>query len=218
MKTDSQIQLDVTSELDWDAAVNATKLDVAVKDGLVTISGQVGSYSEKWEAERAVQRVAGVKALVVKIVVAPLDARTDADIARAAAEGALAWVSYLPKESIKIQVENGWITLSGKVDWDFQRQNAASTVRHLKGVKGITDDIVIALETPSSAIKANIEAALERRFDSEDQHIAVSVSGKDVTLSGSVTSWWQRDLARDSAWNAPGVQNVKDHMTIAHRA
>jgi DNA-binding transcriptional regulator LsrR (DeoR family) len=102
MKTDSQIQLDVTSELDWDAAVNATKLDVAVKDGLVTISGQVGSYSEKWEAERAVQRVAGVKALVVKIVVAPLDARTDADIARAA-EGPWHGFPICPRNPLKFR-------------------------------------------------------------------------------------------------------------------
>jgi osmotically-inducible protein OsmY len=113
-------------------------------------------------------------------------------------------------------VENGWIQLSGKVGRDYQRQNAAAAVRYLVGVKGITDDITIRSETPSAQIKEEIEAALERRFDSEDQDISVSVSGKNVTLSGTVTSWWQRDLARNSAWNAPGVQNVTDHMTISY--
>ena len=213
MKTDAQIQHDVSRELEWAAAIDATKIDVAVKDGLVTLGGQVSNYSEKWEAERAVQRIAGVKALVVKLIVAPLDTRTDADIARAA-EGALAWVSYVPKNSINIQVENGWITLSGSVTWDYQRQNVATAVRYLTGVKGVSDEITIQADAPSTQIKADIESALERGFDSEDQDVAVSVSGRNVTLSGTVTSWWQRDLARNAAWNATGVQNVTDHMTI----
>ncbi len=213
MKTDAQIQQDVTSELAWDAAIDATKIDVTVKDGLVTLGGQVINYSEKWEAERAAQRIAGVKALVVKLVVAPLDTRTDADIARAA-ESALAWVSYVPKNTIKIQVENGWITLSGTVTWDYQRQNVATAVRYLTGVKGVSDEITIQPDAPSTQIKADIESALERGFDSEDQDVAVSVSGRNVTLSGTVTSWWQRDLARNAAWNATGVQHVTDHMTI----
>jgi osmotically-inducible protein OsmY len=215
MKTDAQLRQDVIDELNWDAAIDATKIEIAVQDGLVTLGGQVLHYSEKWVAEQAVQRVAGVKALVVKIVVAPAGSHTDADIARAA-ESALAGVSYLPKDSVRIQVENGWIQLSGKVGRDYQRQNAAAAVRYLVGVKGITDDITIRSETPSAQIKEEIEAALERRFDSEDQDISVSVSGKNVTLSGTVTSWWQRDLARNSAWNAPGVQNVTDHMTISY--
>jgi osmotically-inducible protein OsmY len=213
MKSDAQIQQDVNNELQWDAAVDATKIDIAVKEGLVTLGGQVSSYSEKWQAEKAVQRIAGVKALVVKLAVAPLETRTDADIARAA-EGALAAVSHVPKDAIKIQVENGWITLSGAVTWNYQRQNAVSAVRYLTGIRGVSDDIKIEADAPATQIKADIESALERRFDSEDQDIEVSVSGRNVTLSGSVTSWWQRDLARSSAWNAVGVQNVTDHMTI----
>jgi osmotically-inducible protein OsmY len=215
MKTDSQLRQDVIDELNWDAAIDATKIEIAVQDGLVTLGGQVPHYSEKWVAEQAVQRVAGVKALVVKIAVAPPGSHTDADIARAA-DSALAGVSYLPKDAVKIQVENGWVQLSGKVDWDYQRQNAAAAVRYLVGVRGITDDITIRSETPSAKIKEDIEAALGRRFDSDDQDIAVSVIGKNVTLSGTVSSWWQRDLARNSAWNAPGVQNVTDHMTISY--
>ena len=215
MKTDSQLRQDVTDELNWDAAIDATKIEIAVHDGLVTLGGQVSNFWEKWESEQAVQRVAGVKALVVKIEVALLGSHTDADIARAA-EHALAWASYLPKDAVKIQVEGGWIKLSGKVDWDYQRQNAAGALKYLAGVKGVTNDITLNAETPSGRIKTDIEAALQRRFDADDQDIAVSVSGKNVTLSGTVTSWLQRDLARDSAWNAPGVQNVTDHMTILH--
>jgi len=214
MKSDSQIQQDVIAELDWDAAIDASKIDVSVKNGLVTLGGQVSTYSQKWEAEQAVQRVAGVKALVIKISVAPQDTRTDSDIAHAA-ESALSWVSCLPKDAIKIQVENGLVTLAGKVEWDYQRQSAASAVRYLTGVKGVLDEISITSETPSSALQADIEAALERRFDADDQDIVVSVSGKHVTLSGTVTSWWQRNMACNSAWNAPGVQKVTDEMTIS---
>jgi osmotically-inducible protein OsmY len=214
MKTDVQLRQDVVDELNWDAAIDATKIEITVKEGLVTLGGQVSSYSEKWESEQAVQRVAGVKALVVKIVVAPLGTYSDTDIAKAA-ESALAWVSYLPKDSIKIQVEAGWIKLTGTVDRDYQRQNATGAVRYLAGVKGITDDITLSSDAPSTQIKTDIEAALERRFDSSDQDIAVSVTGRNVTLSGTVTNWWQRDLARASAWNAPGVQNVTDHLTIS---
>lgn len=215
MKTDLEIQEDVTDELDWDAAIDATKITVAVADGLVTLAGHVTNYSEKWESERAAQRVAGVKAIIVDITVTPFESRSDADIAGAAA-GALSWVSYLPKNAVKIQVEKGWITLSGTVDWDYQRQNAAAAVRFLLGVKGLTNKIIVKTDAPSSTLQADIEEALERRFDSDDQDIRVSVDGRDVTLSGTVTSWWQRNLARDSAWNAPGVQNVQDNLTVSY--
>jgi len=215
MKTDSQIQQDVTHELQWDAAIDSTDINVSVDNGLVTLEGQVNSYPEKWEAEKAVQRIAGVKALVVKLAVTPLDQRSDEDIARAA-ESALSWASYLAKDSIKIQVENGWLTLSGTVPWDYQRQNAARAVRYLTGVKGVSDEIKIQTDLPSTKIRADIEAALERGFDYKDQDIVIDVSGRNVTLSGTVTSWWQRDLARNAAWNAAGVQNVTDHMTIAY--
>ncbi len=213
MKTNSQLQQDVTDELDWDAAIDAANIDVAVKDGSVTLGGEVGTLWEKWEAERAVRRVAGVRSLVIKLTVAPLDMRSDADIAHAA-QNVLAWISSVPRDAVNIQVENGWVTLSGAVDWDYQRRNAAGAVRYLAGVKGVTNDITIESDSPAGEIKESIEAALDRRFDAAEQHIVVSVSGRSVTLSGNVTSWWQRDRARDSAWNAPGVQHVTDHLVV----
>lgn len=213
MKTDSQLQQDITDELNWDAAVDAAKIEIAVRDGTVTLGGQVTTLWEKWEAEQAVQRVGGVKSLVVKLAVSPLGTHSDADIAHAA-QNVLAWSSAVPRDCVKIQVENGWVTLSGSVDWDYQRRSAAGAVRYLAGVKGLTDNISIETDSPSGRIKESIEASLVRRFDAEDQNIVVSVSGKTVTLSGNVTSWWQRDRARDSAWNAPGVQHVTDHLVV----
>lgn len=213
MRTDKEVLADVTDELDWDAAIDARLITVAVRDGLVTLGGEVNSFSEKWEAERATQRVTGVKATVVEIRVAPPGAKSDLDIA-AAAGHALAWVSFVPQNCVKIQVEDGWNTLSGSVAWDYQRQNAVASVRFLSGVKGLSNNILVTADAPSDTLQADIEKALERRFDAADQDIKVSVSGRDVTLSGTVASWWQRNQARDSAWNAPGVQNVKDDLTV----
>lgn len=215
MKTDSQVQQDVITELKWEPSVNAANIGVEVHDGVVTLAGHVTNYAEKLAAEHAAQRVGGVKALTVEIDVTLTGwgARSDIDIARSA-ENALQWVTYLPKDSIKVMVEKGWITLSGSVEWDYQRQNITSAVRYLTGVKGITDLLVIKPTSSSNAIKSDIEAALERRFDSEDQDISVAVQGGDVTLSGTVTSWWQRDLARNSAWSAAGVKNVTNNLTV----
>jgi osmotically-inducible protein OsmY len=207
MKTDSQIQHDVADELKWEPAVNAA--------GIVTIAGHVDNYGEKLAAEHAAQRVAGVKGLTVEIEVTlnGCGPRSDIDIARSA-EGALQWLTFLPRDSLKVMVEKGWLTLSGSVDWDYQWKNARSAVRYLSGVKGVTDDISIKPNAVSTQIKSDIEAALERRFDSEDRDIAVAVEGGNVTLSGTVTNWWQRDMARDSAWSAADVHNVNDKLTI----
>ncbi len=130
MKNDSQLQYDVIEELGWDAAINATQIGVSVKDGIVTLSGNVDSCAEKWNAEIAAQRVAGVRGIAVDIFVTlpGSDRRNDADIARAA-QNVLQWTALLPLEGVKVMVENGWITLSGEVDWDYQRQSASRAVR-----------------------------------------------------------------------------------------
>jgi osmotically-inducible protein OsmY len=183
---------------------------------VVTLSGHVANYAEKVAAEQATQRVAGVKALTINIEVtlSGWGERTDIDIARSA-EDALRWVTYMPKESVKVMVEKGWVTLTGEVEWDYQRRHAAETVRHLAGVKGVSDQVRIKTQSRSSEIKLDIEAALERRYDSEDQDISVSVEDGDVTLIGTVTNWWQLDSAREAAWNAPGVRHVANKLTIA---
>jgi VCBS repeat-containing protein len=215
MKTDSQIQQDVIAELKWEPAVDATTIGVAVIDGVVSLSGTVSSYAHKWHAERAAERVNGVKSLAISIEVElpGSSARSDVDIARAA-ENALQWVSYLPKDAIRVVVESGWITLSGQVDWDYQRQTAASAVRYLVGVKGLTDLITLKTRDSSSGIKSDIEAALKRRSDGDARDISVAVKAGEVTLTGTVPNWWQREAARESAWAAPGVQRVIDKLNI----
>jgi len=217
MKNDIQLQKDVLAELKWQPAINAAEIGVEAKNGVVTLSGHVGSYSEKWEAERVAQRVFGVKALAIEMdVTIPGHAsRNDTDIA-AAANSAIRWTSYLLDDNIHITVEKGWVTLSGEVDWDYQRQSAIRAVRDLTGVTGCTNAIAIKAAASSSGVKSDIEAALKRRASNDAQNISVDVRGADVTLTGSVGSWVERDLARDTAWAAPGVRSVVDKMTVAY--
>ena len=217
MKTDKQIQQDVIAELGWEPSVNATHIGVEVAGGVVTLAGHVSSYTEKSNAERAAQRVAGVKALAVEMDVklAGSSKRNDADIARSA-ENVLQWATYLSPDSIKVKVEGGWITLSGEVEWDYQRQTTIDAVRHLSGVTGVSDQIAIKPKVSSTLVKSDIEAALRRRARTDAQKISVEVQGSDVTLTGSVHSWSERDLARDSAWGSPGVRNVVDKMTVSY--
>jgi osmotically-inducible protein OsmY len=217
MKTDKQIQQDVIAELGWEPSVNAAHIGVEVTDGVVTLAGHVSNYTEKSNAERAAQRVAGVKALAVEMDVKlpGSSKRNDADIARSA-ENVLQWATYLSPDSIKVKVEGGWITLSGEVEWDYQRQTTIDAVRHLSGVTGVSDQIVIKPKVSSTLVKSDIEAALKRRARTDAQRISVEVQGSDVTLTGSVHSWSERDLARDSAWGTPGVRNVVDKMTVSY--
>jgi len=217
MKTDIQLKQDVSAELSWEPSVNAAGIGVEVKDGIVTLAGHVGSYAEKLGAERAAQRVAGVKALAVEIDVKLLGVskRTDTDIARSA-ENVLLWTSFLPKDAVKIKVESGWITLTGEVAWDYQRKAAVDAVRTLLGVSGVSDQIVIKTKVSASVVKSDIEAALQRRAKSDAQHIAVDVRGGDVILTGTVHSWSERELAANSAWMAPGVRSVVDNITVGY--
>ena len=217
MKTDSQLQQDVSAELKWEPSIHAARIGVEVKDGVVTLAGQVDSYSEKWNAERAAQRVAGVKAITteLKVHLTGLSKRTDADVAEAV-ENVLEWTSSLPAGSIKVMVEGGWVTLSGDVDWQYQRQAATDSVRYLMGVTGVSDQISIKPSVTATAVKSDIEAALKRMSIADAKKITVAVHGSDVTLSGTVHSWDERDTATNSAWGTPGVRNVVDEMTLAY--
>lgn len=216
MKTDSQLQQDVSAELQWEPSVHAARIGVEAKDGVVTLAGQVDSCSEKWNAERAALRVAGVRAMTTELTVrlTALSQRTDADIA-ATVEKVLAWHSSLPAGAIQVMVEGGRVTLSGHVDWQYQRQAASDSVRHLMGVTGVSEQISIKPSTNAAAVKAVIEAALKRTSIAEAQQISVAVDGSAVTLSGTVHSWDERDTASNSAWGTPGVRTVVDRMTLA---
>jgi osmotically-inducible protein OsmY len=215
MKSDSQIQKDVMAELKWEPSVHAESIGVEVTEGVVTLAGHVATYGEKWNAERAAQRVAGVNAVAIEIDVklAGTSERTDAEIARSA-EDVLQWTTFLPTDSIKVMVEKGWITLSGQVNWSYQRQVAKDAIRHLMGVTGVSDHITLTPSVSLSAVKADIEAALKRRARADAHKISIDVNGSDVTLSGTVHSWADKELATHSAWSTPGVHNVIDKISI----
>ena len=217
MKTDSQLQQDVSAELKWEPSVHAARIGVEVKDGIVTLAGEVDSYVEKWNAERAAQRVSGVKAMAtqLKVQLTGLSKRTDADIARSV-ENVLEWTSALPAGAIKVMVEGGWVTLSGDVDWQYQKQSASDSVRFLMGVQGVSDQISIKPSASATVVKADLEAALLRSAIADGKKISVAVHGADVTLSGAVKNWAERETATDAAWGTPGVRNVVDMMTLAH--
>ena len=215
MKSDTQLQHDVMAELKWEPSVDATHIGVTAAEGVVTLTGHVSSFGEKWHAEAAAQRVAGVHALAVELKVSLGDpsARNDADIA-AAVENTLMWTTCLPRDAVKVMVEGGWVTLTGEVDWEYQRQAAAGSVRYLVGVKDLSNQIALRPKLSSIDVKADIEAALLRRAKGEAQNIAVEVHGNTVTLTGTVHSWSERDLATHSAWGTSGVRQVFDQMRV----
>ena len=217
MKTDTQLQSDVMAELKWDPSFNAAEIGVQVKNGVVTLSGHVDKYAEKWAAEKAAQKVTGVKALAVELnVTLPGSSnRSDADIARTA-ENVLEWTTNWPKDHIKVMVEKGWVTITGMVDYEYQRQLASSAVRHLMGVTGVSNQVTIKSKLTSSTVKSDIEAALKRRALTDAQEIMVTVNGSKVTLTGVVHSWSERDMVSDSVWNTPGVTDVNDNISVAY--
>jgi osmotically-inducible protein OsmY len=215
MKTDAQIQQYVLTELNWDPSVTAAGIGIQVKDGIVTLTGHVVSHSEMLAAERAAQRVSGVKGMAMEIdVILPGSShRNDVDTARSA-QNVLQWTDSLPKDSVNAMVENGWITLSGEVDWEYQRQVASDAVRSLMGVTGVSNQIALRPQAISRNIKTDIEAALMRRVHSDSKDIRVSVECTGIILSGTVQSWSERELATQCAWSAPGVLAVSNHLSV----
>lgn len=215
MKTDAHIKADVTDELAWDPAVNATGIGVAVRDGVVTLTGHLDSYAEKHAVERAVHRVAGVRGIAVELDVrlAAQHKRSDSDIAQAAAT-ALQLNSLVPDEKIQILVENGRVTLTGEVDWSYQLASAEQCVRPLAGVRGLSNRITIKSRASSKDVGAQISAALTRQAAREAKHITVEVEGSVVTLWGKVHSLAEREAAVGAAFSARGVSRVVDKLEV----
>lgn len=216
MKTDRQLQKDVAAELTWDPFVEGTRVGVEVTNGIVTLSGHVDSYAQKWAAERAVERVGGVKGMAVELdVILPGSSkRTDSDIASAATM-ALEWSASIPRGAVKVMVEDGWVTLSGEVQWAYMRTAAENCVRPLVGVKGVIDKIELRPSVEPHDVKTKIEAALQRRAHFDTKAIMVGVDRGTVTLSGVVESWAERETVEHAAWSAPGVHKVVDNLVIA---
>ncbi|SDD85090.1 Osmotically-inducible protein OsmY, contains BON domain [Cupriavidus sp. YR651] len=215
MKGDIQLKEHVVEELAWDPSVDSAELGVQVKDGVVTLTGHLSSHAAKYAAEEAVRRVPGVKGLAVEINVRlPNDAqRTDADIARAASN-ILAWTSVLPADRIQVMVENGSVTLTGSVDWHYQRLAAERVVAGLYGVVSVANAIVVQPAIIPADIKELIARAIERQAADDASHVAVDVKDGVVTLSGSVRTWAERDAAFEAAWAAPGVRNVSNIIQV----
>jgi osmotically-inducible protein OsmY len=213
---DLELKKAVESELNWEPSIDAAQIGVAVKDGIVTLSGRVQSYWEKLAAERAAARVTGVKAVVnsLEVRLPTASERTDEDIARAAVE-ALRWNVLVPADRIKVKVSKGWVTLEGSVDWQYQKEAAEKAVRKLYGVTGVSNLVTVAPKVSSTAVKSQIEAALRRLAELDASRIKVETEDGTVKLSGTVHSWFEREEAERAAWAAPGVRRVEDHIQVA---
>jgi len=215
MKTDADLKRDVTAELAWDPAVRETGIGVAVKDGVVTLTGHIETFAEKYAASRAVQRVNGVRAVALELDVklAPDHKRSDTDIA-ASAEQALKWNTAVPLEAIRLTVDHGWVTLRGELEWDYQRRSAEKAIRPLIGVVGISNEITLRTRPQLADLSRKIEEALTRQAIREAKHIQVAIDGNTVKLTGTVNSWHQREAAQGVAWSAPGVRFVVNELRV----
>lgn len=213
---DSEIRRQVLAELDWDPSIDASNVGVAVKDGVVTLTGTIPNYWQEKEVERVVKRVAGVRAVAEELTIKlPGSAeRTDADIAQSVLSG-LRFNVAVPSNCVQVTVENGWVTLEGQVEWQYEKAAAESAIKFLMGVKGVTNNIEIRPKVSSADVKAKIEAAFERLARVDASEISIEAKEGKVILRGTVRSWDEKDQAEQAAWAAPGVTSVENHVTVA---
>src|SRR5690242_1751935 len=215
MKSDRDIERDVRDELQWKPDLDAKDIAVSVRDGVVTLTGFVKSYTDKYEAEAAAKRVAGVSAVAndLEVRIPNVDERPDPEIARDAVS---AIKSQLPisSEHIKVVVKNGWVTLEGQVEWQYQKNTAENAVRRIKGVKGVSNPIVLKPSAEPTEIKSKIMEAFKRNAELDANSIQVEANGSEVILKGTVRSWVEREEAERVAWSAPGVTRVEDRIVV----
>ena len=216
MKTDKELQRDVTAELNWDPSVDSGRIDVEVQAGIATLTGLVNSYAQKCSAQTAAWRVSGVEGVIadLEVELPSNDWRSDRDIAKAA-HNVLAWNTSIPPRRVKVAVKHGWLVLSGNVEWEYQSRAAESAMRNLVGIKGLVNLIEIKPRIEPRDVARQIEAALRRRSFRRAKTISVVVNGGTVTLCGQLDYPSERNAARLAAWRASGVRNVVDQTTIA---
>jgi osmotically-inducible protein OsmY len=215
MKTNAELQQDVQDAIKWQPLLNAAEIGVTAKDGVVSLTGVVDSYAKKTEAEDAAKNVAGVTALVEKIEVRypSTYSKTNGEIATEVVTALHArW--DVPNDKVKVKVEDGWITLTGDLGWNFQREAAQDAIESLMGVTGVTNNIKIKSESKEAAEKTSIENALKRNWAFYENDIQVQVSGHRATLTGTVDSMYQKEKAGSIAWNAPGVWAVNNELVV----
>jgi osmotically-inducible protein OsmY len=216
MRSDSEIERDVREELKWDPDLNSDDIAVSVKNGVVTLTGFARSYTDRIEAETAAKRVAGVHAVAndIEVRLPAIDQRPDPDIARDAVS-ALSAQLPLSHDKIKTIVKDGWITLEGVVEWQYQKTTAENAVRKIKGVKGVTNVIQVKPAVQPSDIQRRIQEAFKRSAELDANRITVEAQGSEVILKGAVRSWMEREEAERVAWSAPGVTHVDDRIVVS---
>jgi len=214
MKTNAELQKDVQDAIQWEPLLHSAEIGVIVKNGIVSLTGTVDSYAKKLQAEHAAKNVFGVKVLVEDIEVKLPDPRSKTDI-EIAGEIIAAFKanSFIPEEKISVKVENGWVDLDGEVSWDYLRDITENAIKYLPGVKGIYNNIIINPEIQNTVEKSDIEKALDRS-SIDNSEINVSVSGATVTLTGTVHTWHQKEEAGRIVWKTPGIQDVKNELTV----
>lgn len=215
MKTDIEIQKDVIEQLKWEPFLNASQIGVSVKNGIVTLSGQVDAYSKKTQAERAAKKVLGVKAIAedIQVGISPVYKKNDTEIAEAVVN-ALKWHTMIPDEKIKISVEDGTVKLEGEVEWEYQRSQAKSAIENLTGVRFVTNLVSVKPKVTPYEIQLKINNAFQRSANIDAGKVTVEVQGSKVILKGEVRSFAEKEDAENAAWAAPGVITVESKLEI----